>query len=388
MPPPTMKSMASKARQMGGLAMKPGMVPSTALKKKTSFAVPAPAMRNKPSAAGLPPPAASFQADSMVPPAAKSSSSEFSMPAPKGGSISPPPTGGGFPAPAPKEKEDPPAPAANGGSAAAPIVNIHSEVSDPYDPARPNDYTAFCKERVAKRKEEERQRELKKYMEQQEQERAKLEEARRLAAEGLGPFNMGAAARGRGRAGRGRGVSNLPAWMSKQEQKPPATGLPRPGGDSEQFKDEVEGPNGPQLPSPAQRPSGPGTVPPPGPGSMLPPPKPKKKGLFSNPTKVVLLKNMVGPGEVDADLAPETKEECTKYGPVKECVVHEETDKNLPDEEIVRTFVAFERQDAAIKAFMDMNGRFFAGRQITAVFFKEDKFDRRELEYTPGEGDS
>ncbi|CAM9617700.1 unnamed protein product, partial [Heterosigma akashiwo] len=111
----------------------------------------------------------------------------------------------------------------------------------------------------------------------------------------------------------------------------------------------------------------------------------KKKGLFTNPTKVVLLKNMVAPGEVDQDLAPETKEECAKYGPVSECVVHEETDPALPEEEKVRTFVAFERQDAAIKAFMDMNGRFFAGRQIAAVFYDEKKFDARDLVYSENE---
>ena len=32
---------------------------------------------------------------------------------------------------------------------------------------------------------------------------------------------------------------------------------------------------------------------------------------------------MVGPGEVDADLQPETAEECKKFGAVVTCVVHE-----------------------------------------------------------------
>ena len=35
------------------------------------------------------------------------------------------------------------------------------------------------------------------------------------------------------------------------------------------------------------------------------PEKKKKKGI-SNPTKVLLLKNMVGPGDVDEDLSRET----------------------------------------------------------------------------------
>jgi len=32
---------------------------------------------------------------------------------------------------------------------------------------------------------------------------------------------------------------------------------------------------------------------------------------------------MVAPGEVDEELEAETKEECDKYGPVRECVVLE-----------------------------------------------------------------
>ena len=32
---------------------------------------------------------------------------------------------------------------------------------------------------------------------------------------------------------------------------------------------------------------------------------------------------MVGPGEVDDDLQPETAEECTKYGEVVRCLIYE-----------------------------------------------------------------
>ena len=38
---------------------------------------------------------------------------------------------------------------------------------------------------------------------------------------------------------------------------------------------------------------------------------------MKNPGKVVMMMNMVGPGEVDAELEPEVKEECeTKYGDI------------------------------------------------------------------------
>ena len=35
------------------------------------------------------------------------------------------------------------------------------------------------------------------------------------------------------------------------------------------------------------------------------------------------LQNMVGPGEVDDDLEPETAEECSKYGEVQKVVIYE-----------------------------------------------------------------
>ncbi len=61
---------------------------------------------------------------------------------------------------------------------------------------------------------------------------------------------------------------------------------------------------------------------------------------MKNPTKVVLLQvasrphihasthttptqNMVGPGDVDEDLEPETAEECAKYGTVGRCLIYE-----------------------------------------------------------------
>jgi splicing factor 45 len=87
---------------------------------------------------------------------------------------------------------------------------------------------------------------------------------------------------------------------------------------------------------------------------------------------------MVGPGEVDEILAEECKQECSKYGPVSTCVVFEVSGP-CPPEENVRTFVHFERQESAVKAYRDMNGRFFGGRQIAASFYDEDKFGKRDL---------
>lgn len=40
-------------------------------------------------------------------------------------------------------------------------------------------------------------------------------------------------------------------------------------------------------------------------------------------SKVILLTNMVGPGEVDDILQEETADECSKYGKVERCLIFE-----------------------------------------------------------------
>ncbi|KAE8281646.1 Splicing factor 45 45 kDa-splicing factor RNA-binding motif protein 17 [Larimichthys crocea] len=94
--------------------------------------------------------------------------------------------------------------------------------------------------------------------------------------------------------------------------------------------------------------------------------------ILKNPTKVVLLRNMVGPGEVDEDLEGETKEECEKYGKVVKCVIFEIAE--VLDDEAVRIFLEFERVESAIKAVVDLNGRYFGGRVVKACFYNLDKF--------------
>lgn len=87
---------------------------------------------------------------------------------------------------------------------------------------------------------------------------------------------------------------------------------------------------------------------------------------------------MVGPGEVDDDLEPEVKDECnTKYGEVGSVIIHEL--QNQPSDEAVRIFVEFRRIESAIKAVVDLNGRFFGGRQVKASFYDTEKFDNLQL---------
>ncbi|CAG2174260.1 unnamed protein product [Oppiella nova] len=99
--------------------------------------------------------------------------------------------------------------------------------------------------------------------------------------------------------------------------------------------------------------------------------------IMKTPSKVVQLRNMVASGEVDDLLEDETKEECGKYGEVVRVVIFEvtEADEEFP----VRIFVEFRRMESAIKAVVDLNGRYFGGRVVRANFFDVEKFKRLEL---------
>lgn len=102
-------------------------------------------------------------------------------------------------------------------------------------------------------------------------------------------------------------------------------------------------------------------------------------------SKVVLLRNMVGPGEVDEDLESETAEECTKFGPVVRCKIYEEKNPMVPPERAVRIFVQFTTLESAIKAINGLNGRFFAKRQVEAIFFDEERLEHGDLASHPDE---
>lgn len=53
---------------------------------------------------------------------------------------------------------------------------------------------------------------------------------------------------------------------------------------------------------------------------------------------------------------------------------------NMPDEEAVRIFLEFSNSAQAIKAIIDLNGRYFAGRPIRASFYQLDEYSQRKLD--------
>ncbi|KAF9359497.1 hypothetical protein BGX34_008321 [Mortierella sp. NVP85] len=100
------------------------------------------------------------------------------------------------------------------------------------------------------------------------------------------------------------------------------------------------------------------------------------KGLTSS---VILLTNMVGPGEVDDTLQEETATECAKYGAVVRCLIYEVQNGKVSPEEAVRIFVKFGAVASAERALRDLDGRFFGGRQVRGQFFDERRFDQLQL---------
>uniref|UniRef100_A0A7S1K3Y3 G-patch domain-containing protein n=1 Tax=Vitrella brassicaformis TaxID=1169539 RepID=A0A7S1K3Y3_9ALVE len=113
----------------------------------------------------------------------------------------------------------------------------------------------------------------------------------------------------------------------------------------------------------------------------------KKKPRSTQPsrpaTRILLLQNLVGAGEVDAELEQETAEEGAKYGSLVRCRVHEVS--GLPDDQAVRIFLEYETKDNATKALQNFNGRFFGGRVVTAKFFEEARYSEGDLDPKAGE---
>ncbi len=217
-------------------------------------------------------------------------------------------------------------------------LNSSFDVVQPYDPRKPNDYSQFCNEREEEKRIMQLAIDNKKKLEEIEKARVEVERKRKLAVEQGDYQSLLSSAllenSGIGR-GRGRGVANLPSWIVEQmksaEMKEHLSSL---SPDAEQYKDApTENENLTRVAGGRQK---------------------SKVSHYSKPSKVIMLKNMVAPGDVDETLGNETKMECQKYGCVLSCEVCLLDKKRYPsfsESEQVRVFVQFDRQDSAVKAF-------------------------------------
>lgn len=97
------------------------------------------------------------------------------------------------------------------------------------------------------------------------------------------------------------------------------------------------------------------------------------------PSRVIVLRNVVGPGGIDESLDEEIGLECSKHGEVLSVLIFEVIEPDFPPDEAVRVYVQFETQAAADAALADLHGRFFGGRRVKAAYFDEGRFESIDL---------
>eukprot|EP00744_Colponema_vietnamica_P006816 GILI01009879.1.p1 GENE.GILI01009879.1~~GILI01009879.1.p1 ORF type:complete len:389 (-),score=138.15 GILI01009879.1:202-1200(-) len=110
-------------------------------------------------------------------------------------------------------------------------------------------------------------------------------------------------------------------------------------------------------------------------GANVAPPAPVSKPITS---RVVVLRNMVGPNDIDEGLTEEVTDECGHYGNVEWVLIYKERQSENEDDVIVKIFVVFSDLVGCQKAINALNGRWFAGRKVVAESYPEDKFNIKD----------
>eukprot|EP00771_Trimastix_marina_P000372 gnl/Trimastix_PCT/1391.p1 GENE.gnl/Trimastix_PCT/1391~~gnl/Trimastix_PCT/1391.p1 ORF type:complete len:361 (-),score=69.11 gnl/Trimastix_PCT/1391:11-1093(-) len=101
-------------------------------------------------------------------------------------------------------------------------------------------------------------------------------------------------------------------------------------------------------------------------------PAPTPVHLLGEPSRVVVLRNMVGPSDVDDRLEGEVTEECGRYGTVERVLVYQVSDA------AVNIYVVFTNMADAQRAITSLDQRWFGGRIIKAGYFNEERFNAQD----------
>lgn len=95
---------------------------------------------------------------------------------------------------------------------------------------------------------------------------------------------------------------------------------------------------------------------------------------------VMVLRNMVGPDDIDDDLEGEVTEECGKFGRVKRVVIYQERQGEEDDADvIVKIFVEFSEVAEMNRAIQALNHRWFGGRKVVAEVYDQERFENSDL---------
>lgn len=95
---------------------------------------------------------------------------------------------------------------------------------------------------------------------------------------------------------------------------------------------------------------------------------------------VMVLRNMVGPDDIDDDLEGEVTEECGKFGQVKRVIIYQERQGEEVDADvIVKIFVEFSEVAEMNQAIQALNDRWFGGRKVVAEVYDQERFDASDL---------
>ncbi|XP_059357674.1 poly(U)-binding-splicing factor PUF60a isoform X4 [Carassius carassius] len=105
-----------------------------------------------------------------------------------------------------------------------------------------------------------------------------------------------------------------------------------------------------------------------------------QKLLRKQESTVMVLRNMVGPEDIDDDLEGEVTEECGKFGAVNRVIIYQEKQGEEEDAEvIVKIFVEFSMASEMNKAIQALNNRWFGGRKVIAEVYDQERFENSDL---------